>query len=94
MLREWSGSPDVDQALDFYNRLEDVILWRLEQANRFPGAERGPSLRYSALMGVERAGDLPVPVGCGFATAGGEGARTLLVRGGPQGAGVRKGRLR
>jgi hypothetical protein len=37
-------------------------------------------------MAVERAGDLPVPMSWGFAAAGPEGARTLLVRGDPQDA--------
>jgi hypothetical protein len=56
------------------------------------GRESTPALnlRYSALMAVERADDLPVPVSWGFAAAGPAGARTLLVRGDPQGAGMRR----
>ena len=32
MAGEWSAPPDVDAALDFYNRLVDAIQGRIEQA--------------------------------------------------------------
>jgi DNA invertase Pin-like site-specific DNA recombinase len=36
VVSEWSGGPDVDAALDFYNELDDLVHRRIEKAENAP----------------------------------------------------------